>query len=48
MFLFECVGTSRRIRSLHDMGQWMSENMLSKLDIANSFILVKTPVKPIA
>ena len=47
MFLFEFVEISRLIRRLHDMGQWMSENMLSKFDIANSFILVKTPVEPI-
>ena len=33
MFFF-FVDISRLIRRLHDMGQWMSENMLSKFDIA--------------
>ena len=47
MFLFEFVEISRLIRKLHNMGRWISENMLSKFDIANSFILVRTPVEPI-
>ena len=45
--LFELLEISRLIRRLHDLEQCMSVNMLSKFDIADSFILVKTPVEPI-